>query len=465
VTRWWTCLLLVVAPPASAEDALPPVRMTIHPQAEPVPALKYQLLPTPDDQQPGNAAVLYHRAILMRSQLRTEPEQDLKEADWLTAPVSELPRAEVRKAVAKYAAVLREIDLAAHRRQTDWQLEGRGEGPGLMLPEIQGMRSLATGLALKARLEIAEGQYDLAVRTLGNGFAMARQVSEGPLLLQPLVGFAIADLMLRQVQDLVQQPGAPNLYWALTSLPRPLIDLREALRGERALLVRQFPDLRRLRSERLTVAEARTLVERVVSRAFADDGRKSSPWERRVLIAYWTAKLYPAAKRSLREQGRRDPAVEAMPAVQAVAILLLRHYDRVADELLKWYAVPYWQGRTGMARTVQELRRDEGALESGFQSFYGLLFELPRVYAAGPQRDRHVAALRCVEALRLYAADHRGAAPGSLADLGVPVPTDPITGRGFGYSVLDGKVILAAPTPPGDELYVRGFRLEISVAR
>jgi hypothetical protein len=40
-----------------------------------------------------------------------------------------------------------------------------------------------------------------------------------------------------------------------------------------------------------------------------------------------------------------------------------------------------------------------------------------------------------------------------------------MTGRGFDYSWLDGKVILVAPTPPGDEPYVRGFRLEITVSR
>ena len=35
----------------------------------------------------------------------------------------------------------------------------------------------------------------------------------------------------------------PNLYWALTVLPRPLIDLRSGIEFEMELLEMQFPDL------------------------------------------------------------------------------------------------------------------------------------------------------------------------------------------------------------------------------
>jgi hypothetical protein len=468
MTRRWTCLVLLLAVnPVPAQEQPPLVRMSIHPQGEPVPALRYQLLPTLEEQQAGNAAVFYHRAILIRAQLRVEPGQDIKETDWLDAPLRDLPRDEVRTALARYRNVFREIDLAAHRRHTDWQLESRSEGVGLLLPEIQGMGSLASALALKARLEIAEGHYNQAVRSLQNGFDMARQVSQGPLLLQPLVGLAIADLMLRQVQDLIQQPGAPNLYWALTSLPHPLIDMREALQGERTLLTREFPELRRLLTERLTPDQARHLAEGIVSKALASGGPKRSPWERRALITYWTAKYYPAAKRFLREQGNSEQQVEATPAVQAVAILLVRRYEHVADELLKWFYVPYWQGQVGMQRAAAQLRREADALEMGLASSLGLISVsgFHRVYPAAADRERRIAALRCVEALRLYAAGHDGALAASLNDLGVPVPIDVITGRGFEYSIHDGKAVIGAPSPPNEEGYPRGLRMEITVVR
>ena len=43
-----------------------------------------------------------------------------------------------------------------------------------------------------------------------------------------------------------QRPGAPNLYWALSSLPRPLIDFRLALETESHLLLFSYPELREL---------------------------------------------------------------------------------------------------------------------------------------------------------------------------------------------------------------------------
>src|SRR5205807_2164290 len=89
-----------------------------------------------------------------------------------------------------------------------------------------------TLLALRARLEMAEGQYDRAVSTLQTGFHLARHVAEVPTTTTALIGLAIAELMLRQVEDLVQAPGARNLYWALADLPRPFISLRRPLQGE-----------------------------------------------------------------------------------------------------------------------------------------------------------------------------------------------------------------------------------------
>ena len=46
--------------------------------------------------------------------------------------------------------------------------------------------------------------------------------------------------MLGRVEELIQAPGSPNLYWALTDLPRPLLDLRKALQGEKLITDAEF---------------------------------------------------------------------------------------------------------------------------------------------------------------------------------------------------------------------------------
>jgi hypothetical protein len=64
--------------------------------------------------------------------------------------------------------------------------------------------------------------------------------------------------------------------------------------------------------------------------------------------------------------------------------------------------------------------------------------------------DRHVAALQCIEALRLYAAGHNGKFPSALAEIAkVPVPGDPVTQKPFVYTRTGSKAILEAPAPEG----------------
>ena len=42
---------------------------------------------------------------------------------------------------------------------------------------------------------------------------------------------------------MLEQPGCPNLYWALTNLPSPLVSLDKGIEGERALVLAEFRDL------------------------------------------------------------------------------------------------------------------------------------------------------------------------------------------------------------------------------
>ena len=53
-------------------------------------------------------------------------------------------------------------------------------------------------------------------------------------------------------------------------------------------------------------------------------------------------------------------------------------------------------------------------------------------------RPDDIALLCCVEALRMYAAEHDGKLPARLDDIPLPLPVDPATGKPFIYKV-DGK--------------------------
>jgi hypothetical protein len=60
--------------------------------------------------------------------------------------------------------------------------------------------------------------------------------------------------------------------------------------------------------------------------------------------------------------------------------------------------------------------------------------------------DRHVAALQCIEAIRLYAGSHDGMFPGKLIDVKeMDIPADPVTTRPFSYYLSGSAAILESP--------------------
>ncbi|UCF16698.1 MAG: hypothetical protein JSW59_04385, partial [Phycisphaerales bacterium] len=78
--------------------------------------------------------------------------------------------------------------------------------------------------------------------------------------------------------------------------------------------------------------------------------------------------------------------------------------------------------------------------------------------------DRHVAALQCVEALRLYAAVHDGKFPKELSTITeVPVPADPVMQKPFVYRSTGSSAVLEAPAPEGATQKWDAIRYELSL--
>ena len=68
-----------------------------------------------------------------------------------------------------------------------------------------------------------------------------------------------------------------------------------------------------------------------------------------LLFTAMVARAYPEAKRRLIAQGRSAAQVEAMPAVQVVALHSYQLYQEARDDIFKWTGLPYWQGYKGMS--------------------------------------------------------------------------------------------------------------------
>ena len=432
---------------AESKDETKVVSITVRAAAEPDPALKHLLLPGVLDRTDGDAMGIYNIALAMALQ-REGFDKTAEEARRLLTktPLGDLRRSTVQGIIDSVR--IRQLELAARRETCRWDLPVREEGYNLLLPSLGTYRSLATLLALEARLLVAEGRHDRAIHKLQSGLAMARHVAEGPTLINDLVGTAVANRMLDRVVELIGSADSPNLYWALSDLPRPFIDLRKAMELEAAIVYFGAPHLRDPQKVQLTPQQwARDLGRIFQPIAAWTNDELPDPASSLGMVA-WCMKMYPEAKRYLISQGRPAKQVDAMPIAKVVAIYSLGTYAHWRDEVFKWHALPYWQAHGGIQRSEQAFSRARRAGQCG--PLAGLLPSLGRAYFVTAKLDRQIAALRCIEAIRLYAAGHDGTLPAGLDSITeVPIPANPLTGKPFGYKVDGNTATLEAAAPEG----------------
>lgn len=424
------CAALAAFPPACRAEvtitaAETVIRLTVRPGAAPRPALRYLLLPELKEMSPGNPIPNYLKCFLA--------EDFSAERETLGRPA------------------LRQADRAARMDRPDWQilLKAKTDGVGLLLPDVQKLRGLAAALQERFRDEVAGRRFDDALRTAKTMFAMSRHLSEHPTLIGDLVGIAIAFVAIGPLEEMLEQPGCPNLYWALTNLPNPLVPLDRGLEGERLLILAELRGLDD--SEPMSADQIKKLIAHL-DKLVALGGQPSKPSHVRGWLGPRSKddKLVSAARARLAEVGLPQERLLRFPADQVILLDEKREYEVRRDEQMKLMNLPAWQaeGLFGKARPARE-----PAL------FDFLLPGLDSIRRAQARLAQRVALLRHVEALRLYAAGHEGRLPPKLADVPVPLPPDPFTGKPFVYKA-DGDTahLRGEGQGPGDNV-----RYEVTV--
>jgi hypothetical protein len=446
------CVVFLSATIAAGDGDVHPIRLILHPAASSIPALKYPLLPELRDTIPGNAAKHYHQAVKnMMKDMRPENDWFYDIREWQTMPLKELPRPVVNDFLKTCETTFPEVEAGARSEQCDWGLtkELCKKGPADLSLDVRGTHAIVMFLAVRARFEMAEGRPEKAARTLQTGFAVAHHVAENPTLLSAPDAIDCASLMVTQLEEFIQQPNAPNLYWSLTDLPRPFIDLRKAMQGERVGVYGMFPGM----AEAAADLNAKPFTPEQVEKALQNLGDQDNDLLRgtdKARLALDLAPHHEAAKKILIDQGRPKELVDAMPPFQVGLLVGLRRYDQILDEYMKLETLPYNEGRGRMEdaekRIHEQFKHDDGSV---IPWPYYFLSGTPWTFACRVQIDRRVAALRCVEAVRLYAGDHDGKLPISLEDIkDAPLPLDPVTGKAFDYKLVGDRAFLTcAPFP------------------
>ena len=425
-----------------------PIRLKVHPATSPKPALKYKLLPELAEKTPGNAALLYMRAFSPEWYSHKRQAGYPGFLDLTEAPLATFPKKDLNW-LLNYGP-LKQLDKAARKETCDWEMTSRVKEEGIMMlvPEVQGFRELAALIALRTRLLMADGKLDQAVDSLQTGFSLARDVGQSPSLINYLVGAAIGQIMIRQLEDLLQQPNCPNFYWALGYLPNPLVDFRKAFEGERMSLFTTIPELRTIESEPLTPEREEKLMDQLCGLARLS-GEQNGREECRIILTVLALKIYPEAKKALIEGGRKAEEVEAMPVLQVVSIHSMRQFLEHQDDVFKWLSLPIPEAKAGLEQSEKRLRAAVARKDT--LPLFSLIPGMAKVYDAHCRLARRLAALRCLEAIRMHAKENKGKPPAKLEDITlVPAPMDPVTGKSFEYFVKDQMIVLKAP-PPAQE--------------
>jgi hypothetical protein len=439
------------------------IELSLAPAAEPRPALKYRLTPAAAERTPGNGAPFYYRAVLHLNNLPKEhwKKYDENQEKWLSSDPAVFPKEEVAKWLPA-GAWRSQLEVAAYREYCDWDYriqDLRGmEVIGFLMQEVQDCRSLARVLQLQAHYEIMDGRPEDAIKTLRLGYQLAHDVAQPPLLINGLVGIAIASIMNEELPVLMEH-GGPNMYWAIASLPQPLVSLRRAMEFEMGMPQQIFPFLKDAEATQRTPDEWRKLmIEGLVGlEGLSGEGQpKFSGWQAELAAAAVVAKLYPVAKDALIAGGMDRQRVEEMPVGQVVAIHTARATDYVFQEFHKLSLLPYDEAIRRSPQIRDRLIK-EGHLGPGIRGPGGLpiaallLPAIESVRHAEIRLSRNFAALQAIEALRMH-AEATGGLPVSLADVTiVPVPDNPATKEPFPYQ-FDAKnntATLDVPANPG----------------
>ncbi len=456
-------LYLALAPrPLRAQyPAEPPkfIKIILHPMTQPRPALRYRLLPSILDTRPGNAAVWWNRLPAERTTyFRDVGNASDATSRWLEIPLNDPREKEFRAKHPEIAntipggSMFADMVRAARFESCDWQLPiHEGNAFMILLPELQQLRTYGRMLAAKARLEIAEGKYDQAVETLQTGFALARDAAKAPTLINALVGSAIAGLMTNQIEQFVQRPDAPNLYWALATLPQPLIDYRPGFEAESNELFLQFPELRDVDKKEMSAEEWRSLLHKVFSGLNEVTGGRMFGRPQGGEEAAFALQGYPLAKQYLIEHGRPAAEVEAMPVAKVLILYSVDVFRELSDEVFKTKFMTYADGKEALRHGLQALKTAIAEHREIIPLATLLLPAVEKTKVAETRVVWNCARLRILEALRIYAAAHDGELPDRLEDITeAPIPRNPFDDKPFDYHRDGDRAVLDCQDgPPG----------------
>lgn len=415
---------------AVVEDSQKPRLITA--AAEPVPALRYRFWPSEQELKSGDAKVYFFRSAVSFNSPGREKQLSEYFAKWEEARESGKDPSvhEIRKALQPYRLQFDELEMMSlcDHQDLDMQLRNlRGADVYMiLLEEVQIARNIAKLLRWRMAEQAAAGDWDGFARTTRTGYRLASLISTGDSLIHHLVGIAITGIITDEVQRGAQHQGAPNFYWALASLPRPMFNLRPALELEMSIVSRVFPFL----------AECRNgpLPERIVQQHWEamQEVWRSIDVDFSAAASVVGALSIEKAKANLLQRGWKVESFKDYPAMQLVLIDLDDTLRERGDRAMKYYLLPDSITQSVRAKEnedFEEWLKEDKSLPSLVART--LFPAIAQVSSAATRSEYIINGAMNKEALRMHVEKH-GQLPKSLAELeSVPALPNPYTQKPF----------------------------------
>ena len=471
-------------PDPVAKDGKVTISLTLSPAPLPKPLSRFYLTPQYKEMQPGNRVSTYMKAWMEQAAFFSK-EPALERNKWNEMPLADLPLDEMKKSKSanlgglayrgdREAIVLdkeglvdfaptdrplSDVDEASRQLTSDWQIwfNIRRDGIGTLLPEVQKMRELASVLNVRMRYEIATKNFEKAAYSARTFFGLAQSFETHPTLIASLVGLAVEAICLHALEEMIQQPGCPNLYWSFTEIPAEGLSLRTAIQGEKLLAMTLFGKLLQAGDE-IPDADLKKILTQIDTYMVISRGSKEL-LKSSVIFQGWAkdGQRVERARTFLIETGSRADTVKKYSPLQAIVTADARQYEVDLDNSLRVFDLPNPDAQKLANEYETALAKDGTGILSA-----AILPPANKVRQTKVRLQQRVAYLRVIEAIRLHAQDNAGKLPAQLADIKLPIPLDPVTFKAFEYSVKDGKATLTGGNPiPGQANTNRIYEIAI----
>ncbi len=456
-----------VAPQPKPDSNHPVYQLKIKPKAEPSPALRYTLYPEVRNQVNGNAAQGYYRAFNPEwMRYRNEKDYYKKQEKWLAVPLKDLDEKEINIP----QAMLLQLHESALKTYCDWDMHAklRKEGIAMLLPDLQSMREFSKALSIDCRVQLKKGEIDKALGDIRTGLTLSHHLGESPTLIQGLIAVAAGSAMFPRIEEVISHEKAPNLYWALTTLPQPLVDFRTALGGEVLMMDNLFPGMRDMVYSGNVKPIPPVEIQKIIPMLDQLTGIPQTQNGFKDLFAQAVLVLnIHEAKKVLAGQGITDPMLANIAPLQVVFMAEVLYYDKIYQNIIKWNGIPYPLARKRIKELEASFKKPVPSVLAPFPVGTISSMIVPavsRVMEAGPKMERRIAALRLIEALRMQAALDK-AWPDTLEKVTlVPVPADPFTGKAFVFKKEGKKITITAMVPEGENPFANNnFTYELEL--